>query len=158
MDPWGNFGFNFVNLTPLAVCLPHQDGDGDGMPNGYELLHFTNAAAGVSGNDDDGDGFDNLDESKLNTNPHDPDSGLLLSQVFMTGDYPVVSWKTVGGESYMIEFSDDLTVGMFQPVITLPENDVPIGVETTESWMDDYMLTGGGPSNGVWTYRVLLVE
>jgi len=46
----------------------HEDSDLDGLPDGWELIHFGNLNAGASGNSD-GDSYSNLKESKLGSDP-----------------------------------------------------------------------------------------
>ena len=58
-----------------------------------------------------------------------------------------------------MEYADSLTVsGMnFIQALTLTETNVPAGVESTETFVDDYTLTGGPPGTNRF-YRIKLVN
>lgn len=62
----GDRMFVRLNIDPF-----NTDSDGDGIPDGWEVLHGLNARfAGDASLDPDGDGFTNLEEYALNLDPH----------------------------------------------------------------------------------------
>lgn len=53
---------------------PAPDADGDGLPDSWEVTHFTNTTSQNGTGDPDGDGFSNLAEFQAATDPMDPAS------------------------------------------------------------------------------------
>jgi len=66
----------------------------------------------------------------------------------------------VGGKSYAVEYANSLLVSgaSFTQALTVTETNVPAGVESTETFVDDYALTGGPPGTNTRFYRVELVN
>jgi hypothetical protein len=119
-------GFNFITVEPLAVCLPHGDTDMDGMTN--------------------------RDELKAGTHPGDATSQFLIYGAHYGGTTAALTWTTVGGKRYRIEYSDDLRTMPFQTLTEIVEGDVPVGEESTESLDDSFI----GPAYRA--YRIRLVD
>jgi hypothetical protein len=128
----GNYGFSFLNLTPLVVQLPFQDGDGDGLPDWWETRHWGSPEACARELDGDADGFSNFDEFRLGTQPTNDLSRLDFAGISETGAAHRITWHSVGGRTYLLEYSDDLVVG-FHPLGSVVEDDVAEGAETVES-------------------------
>lgn len=154
VDIYNNFGTAFVTLTPLSVCLPHLDGDADGMSNEYELRYFGSAGAGDINADDDLDGHTNGDELKLGTRPNDPASALIVYEVQNPSTTPDVWWQTVGGKTYRVDINDSPTLDPMQWVELgqSTETDVADGEPDTQHMADPT------PIAGQRAYRVVLVE
>ena len=114
---------NFPNLMALAE---QSDGDGDGLPDNWEMLHFgslTNSA-GLASDDFDHDGFNDRSEYVAGTDPADSQSYLRLT-ANRTGQNVVLSFPTTeaSGPGYFgkrryYDFltSTSLAVGSWQPV------------------------------------------
>jgi 1,4-alpha-glucan branching enzyme len=66
-----------IDVPPFATVLfaqdyhPEADMDGDGLPNGWEALHFGHPTNALPEADDDEDGADNLHEFLADTHPRD---------------------------------------------------------------------------------------
>jgi hypothetical protein len=144
----GNYGFGFLTLEPLLVQLPNQDTDGDGLPDWWEQTHWGSPVAGAREVDLDQDGFSNFDEYRLGTQPTNLWSLLDIAEIASTGAQRRISWRSVGGRGYVLEFSDDLGAG-FQPLLEVAETNVAEGVESVASAGD----TNAPP---VRTYRIRL--
>lgn len=118
------------------------DTNNDGIPDGWYLQYSANPAGPSIANEDwDLDGFNNLEEFWLGTRPDDEDSGLILRghEGNPTEDgFPRITWITVGGRIYSVEYSDDITQpdGGFEELIEVIENAVGYGVETTRTHVD----------------------
>ena len=80
-----------------AITVEHlvPDTDGDGLPDGWEILKFGNIGAQTGGGDADADGLPNQAEYQLGLNPASPDSdndGLTdLSEYTIHGTNPAVA-------------------------------------------------------------------
>ena len=152
----GNVGFNDMDLTGFEVCLPVPDTDGDGLPDLWETQYYGGPTAAVAGSDDDGDGFTALQEFWLGTHPTNAASSLKITTVSRNGSATWLTFKTIGDKAYDIEFSDDLTGpgGGFLLATQVTEMDVAAGNEAQESFVDDFLATGGPPTNDIRHYRI----
>ena len=83
--------------------LPPNDRDGDGLPDGWELLHGLDPSSGSDRDGDpDRDGQDNLAEFQTGTDPRDPSSVFRLdSQVGADGKVHL-RFRGVAGRSYRV--------------------------------------------------------
>ena len=74
--------------------------------------------------------------------------------------YPQISWSSVGGKKYSVEYANALTSSgaNFATALTVTETNVPAGVESTETFVDDGTLTGGLPGLISRFYRVKQVN
>ncbi len=94
----------------IRKILP-VDWDGDGIPDAAEGGD-TPYAVGVDDRlvDSDGDGMSNAAEFIAGTDPKDPKSRLFVEVGgFQTDGSILLSWPSVGGKVYDIQFSSDLT-------------------------------------------------
>ncbi len=122
------------------------DSNNDGLPDGWYLQYGQNPfGASVANENWDDDAFTNLEEHWLGTDPYSAASGLIMeSLVALAGEWPRISWQSVGGRQYTVEYSDDLTQpgGGFETLTTVVENDVALGVADTAA-VDDTTLPPG---------------
>jgi hypothetical protein len=128
------------------------------LPDWWESLYFGNptnvlAQAGAA------NGFSNLQCYWLGLNPLDPESTFKVRAGVqpLTG-YPRITWNSVGGKTYAVEYASNLngSGSSFVQALTVTETNVAVGVQTTNSFVDNYLLTGGSFTN-VRFYRVMLV-
>ena len=136
------------------------DSDGDGLPNWWESRFYGNATnalpQGRAAN-----GFNNLQCYLLGLDPTNPLSTFRAQVSVQTGTgFPQLTWSSVGARTYAVEYANNLTVSGagFAQALTMTETNVPAGVESTETFVDDYSLTGGPPGTGSRFYRVRLVN
>lgn len=118
---WDNEGLAATS-TPVSVSvLPDLDADGlpdssdpdddnDGLSDQFEELHFGGSTNGVPEADDDGDTFVNLAEQLAGT---DPTNGASFFHVgsFTTGDSGAVTFDSVTGRLYTLQYCADLLAG-----------------------------------------------
>lgn len=112
LDSFNNYGFSFLTLTPWEIGL--GDLDADGMADAWEMQHYgsTNAAPGE---DTDGDGQTALQEFIGGTVPTNGASffGAVAISNAASG---VVSFPSVTGRLYHLQFSDQLPEGIWLDV------------------------------------------
>lgn len=96
----------------LASASP--DGDGDNLPDDYELATGINSAN--AGQDSDGDGLTNRAEFLAGTNPNDPSSVLRINALVVSDSETRLSFSSVDGKYYRIEVSDQIT-GPWSPLV-----------------------------------------
>ena len=136
------------------------DTDHDGLPDWWESRYFgnsTNALPQASA----ANHFSNLQCYWLGLDPANPNSTFRAQASLQSGTgYAQISWTSVGGKRYAVEYADRLTfpATSFTQAVLVTETNVPAGVEGTETFVDDYALTGGPPSTNARFYRVKLVN
>ncbi|HEY6168093.1 MAG TPA: M36 family metallopeptidase, partial [Verrucomicrobiae bacterium] len=151
-----------VNLSVVAGT----DTDGDGIPDAWEISHGLNPAINDASLDPDGDGLTNLEEYLADSDPHNAASGSLVPQVTtLTNGFYRLTWRSVGGVRYRVQFSNGGANGdynsVFADVVRSAANEIDpssIGTASTMTFTDDFTLTGGAPAQGKRYYRVKLIH
>jgi hypothetical protein len=93
------------------------DGNGNGIPDWWERVHFGGLGIACPTCDFDHDGATDWQEYVAGTDPTDPNSVFKLVGVQPAANGEVVvQWKSVAGKSYAIEKSTDLTAGFYELV------------------------------------------
>jgi hypothetical protein len=135
------------------------DSDNDGLPDWWESRYYGNAtnalAQGRAAN-----GFSNLQCYLLGLDPGNPLSTFRAAVSLQVGTgYAQLTWASVGGKTYAVEYANTLAnsgMGFTQAVMMTETNAAP-GAMSTETFVDDYSLTGGPPGTGSRFYRIRLV-
>ena len=158
-----NAYFNDLVVTEAATGGTLQDtaeiflvDPDDNLPAQWLIEHFGSATADVARLDSDWDGHINQHEYWLGTDPMDPASMLVIESVALTNanDY-TITWQSVGGRSYDVQYSDDpLTGAVFNTVIMLQESSVSNGISTSRTFVDS--ISAPPPAGALRTYRVRL--
>jgi len=78
----GGSGYSIGSPSSATVTIADNDptssdADGDGLPDSWEVTHFTNTTSQNGSGDPDGDGATNLAEFQAGTDPMDPGSSPL---------------------------------------------------------------------------------
>lgn len=109
-DYEANFGSSGTG-TP-----PDPDTDDDGMPDAWETTYNLSIGTNDAAGDADGDGLRNIDELRLGTHPRSGSSFFKASISTIPGSPQTcrVSWNSVIGKTYLVEWSPDLTVPFAQ--------------------------------------------
>lgn len=143
--------------TVTLVMQPTADANSNGIPDVWEIANFTNLTSALPDEDSDGDGVSNLNEYFANTNPHDSNSVLRLTQLQMNSGWYGLWWNSVGGTRYTIEYSEQLDPTDFRPVPRplLDELDSSAyGATSTLSFVDNFTLTPTPETNLMRLYRI----
>jgi len=99
-----------------------EDRDADGLWDDWELLYFgsLDRPEGAPAADPDRDGLTNLQEQAAGTHPLDWASGLrILSAGFDGGRFGLL-FRTAPSRSYLIQYRDSLTDGVWRNLVELP--------------------------------------
>jgi hypothetical protein len=134
----------------------NRDTDQDGLPDWWESRYFggaTNALPQAPA----ANGLSNIQCFRLGLDPTNPRSTFKAHALVQPGTgFPQITWNSVGGKTYALEYSDDL-IGDgkgFAQALALTETNVAPGVESTEMFVDDFSLTGGPPGGEGRCYRI----
>ncbi len=105
---------NYTRITFMRVeeewlWNPGVDGDGDGMPDAWEIFHGTDPGVDDAGEDDDGDGSSNGVEYQAGTDPQSPASVFRLTAWGTGPEGGELAWSAVPGRAYRVESSADLS-------------------------------------------------
>ncbi len=120
-NAYGNDPTNWVpGLATLVIEETSQDTDNDGMPNTWESANGLNPNwAGDAGLDPDGDGMTNLREYQAGTDPQNAASALRLAwevRIVNSTLSVVLTFTAQAGKSYVIDHSDSVVPGNWQPL------------------------------------------
>lgn len=142
--------------TVTFTMPPPEDANANGLPDAWEMAHWTNLVEALPDADDDRDGVPNWAEARANTDPRDPLSALRWLP-FSSGSGLPLRWASVGGTRYRVEWTDDIVAGEFQstPRPLAEEVDpAAYGEAATMSFLDDFLA--GTATNGarMRAYRV----
>ncbi len=145
-----------VSMNLNVVAPP--DVNANGLPDAWEAAYgVTNSNA-----DDDNDGQTNLQECLAGTNPTNAASVFrILAAPLETNGQWVLTWSSVGGSRYRVQFRNGSTnsgvKGAFTDIVRPLTNEMdlgPYGAPSTQAFTDDFALTGGPPAGGARYYRV----
>ena len=149
-------------LLVSGVVVDYQnaslDTDGDGLPDWWESLYFGNPTNALPQTIAD-NGYNYLQCYELGFNPLNSASTFnVRAGVQPVTNYPRITWNSVGGKTYAVQYANNLggSGSSFVQALTVTETNVLAGVQTTSSFVDDYSLTGGAFSSSRF-YRVMLV-
>ena len=140
---------------------PLVDNNSNQLPDPWENLYGLSDPNG----DPDGDGVNSLQEYWSGTNPTNALSWLRITQINQAQNGYQIAWSAVGGVRYRVLYSDGGPQGsfngLFTPIVRPVTDEMdadPIGTPGTMSFLDDFTLTGGPPTNGARYFRVQVIR
>ena len=121
LEPDG--GIAFADAVKFVKVFVDPDTDGDGTPDNVDLDDDNDGMTDVwesdngldplsaadAGLDPDGDGFSNLDEYICGTDPQDATARLETGNLTIDGSGVALTFNSVTGRLYDVEYKDDLT-------------------------------------------------
>ncbi len=102
--------FAFVQTDSLSSG---SDSDGDGIPDAWERQHTNTLSSFTASSDVDGDGFTDVEEYLADTNPHNPNSLLRITD-YSAGNGGInnmITWISRPTRLYRIQERNDLHAG-----------------------------------------------
>ena len=126
----------------FSTYTPASDKDGDGLLDSWETTYFDTAEDCVPALDPDGDGYCNADEYFIGTIPTDRDSSLNLRAVACGVGGCSLTWSSVEGRTYDVEWAPSLPPS-FTTIVNIPH---PQGSFTNG--------TAGSESQGYYRLKV----
>jgi len=152
------------NLLVGGVVVDYWNGtldtDHDGLPDWWESRYFGSSTSALP-QASAANQLSNLQCYWSGLDPTNPGSTFRAQASIQSGTgYLQISWSSVGGKHYAVEYADSLTVSeaSFIPVLMVTETNVPAGVESTEFFVDDGTLIGGPSVTNSRFYRVKLLN
>ncbi|MEY4387131.1 MAG: hypothetical protein RLY20_2414 [Verrucomicrobiota bacterium] len=108
-----NDGWRDSALATGTVTVTAQYSLGDGIPDWWRVLNFgcTNCPEAAATADPDGDGMNNRQEFAAGTDPMEKQSRLRVFAMSINDGKPAVSFESLLGQHYGIEYRDDLFSG-----------------------------------------------
>ncbi|TFH17976.1 MAG: DUF2341 domain-containing protein [Lentisphaerales bacterium] len=108
MSCWWQLDTNKTGLADnIQVTDGVGDGDGDGMPDAWEIQHFGDTNA-VPTDDSDADGLDNVGEYIADTIPTNAQSVLKIVDATIFGGDPRIYWLSSSNRNYDILVSTNM--------------------------------------------------
>ncbi len=96
---------------------PLTDTDSDGMTDAWESLYSLDMNSSADASlDADGDGRSNLQEFTAGTNPRDSQSSFRVLSIVKSPTQVTLTFTSVLGKTYTVEYSDDLSSGLWTPL------------------------------------------
>jgi T5SS/PEP-CTERM-associated repeat protein len=144
---------NIATGTVHVICATGSyDGNGDGLPDGWQIQYFgsENSADAVPSADSDGDGMSNLQEYLVGTDPTSNASAFRILSVVATNNDIVVTWATAGGRTNVVQSASDLAGSYANVSLEI----VITGTgDTTTNWLE------AGRATNIFSryYRIRLV-
>lgn len=136
------------------------DTDADGLPDWWESRYFASITNSLP-QSPAANHFSNLQSYWLGLDPINPSSTFRAHASLQPGTgHPQISWSSVGGKRYAVEYADNLAGAgaSFTTAWVVTETNVPAGVASTQTFVDDGALTGGPSGTNSRFYRVQQVN
>jgi hypothetical protein len=153
----GQGPFTLGAISVRLAFPPNFDNDGDGLLDNWELAYGLNPQSSAgndgAGGDPDNDGHTNGQEQLAGTDPRNPDSVLRVSLTPVDSGFYRVSWPTVPGKSYQLEYAENRITdfaGFAGP------NWPRVAISGNEIYEDD--ISTNVPPSVFRTYRVRVLE
>lgn len=100
-----------------TVSVSATDSNQDGIPDSWATAHGFTASATIANNDSDGDGLTNLQEFYAGLDPRDANSVLRIKSVVRSGSDVQLTFQSVLGRIYRLEWRSSLTTESWQPLL-----------------------------------------
>ncbi|HUK84097.1 MAG TPA: sialate O-acetylesterase [Verrucomicrobiae bacterium] len=131
-----NTDWTFAANTPTwnvkrLYVLVLTDADNDTLPDAWELAKFGTLNYGPN-DDPDGDGFTNSEEWQAGTHPLQASSAFTAQQVTQEPTGFRITWASVPGKSYDIEYKNEMMPGSWNSLTS----NIPASASPTTDYLD----------------------
>src|ERR1017187_6055716 len=94
-----------TNVVHVIYAAGSYDGNGDGLPDLWQLQYFgcVTCPAAAPGNDADGSGFSNLQDYLVGVDPTNPSAAFRITSVLRTGVNVLVTWTMGPGRTNALQ-------------------------------------------------------
>jgi hypothetical protein len=155
-------GDGLSNTNEAAIGTDHEkwDTDGDGMPDGYEIVNGLAATAPDAFGDLDEDGLVNWAEYVANTSASNRHSRFEVATALAGPAGFLIQHSVASGRHYQILYADSLAGSW--PWQSFGSTGIPVGSyfeaggQQVHTFTDDFTVTSSGaaPTGGVRTYTI----
>ncbi len=153
-------GYAPSSVATFVFDRIEQDGDGDGLPDAWEIAYFGNITSMTSTNDPDGDGASNAHEYICGTDPLDPLSVGILT-LLREGDLANVRFSTISTDPDSLSYGG---LNRYYSLQFVPSQPGPAAAWETDGLLDAIPaddMTHAYPissihSNGFYRLRIRL--
>jgi hypothetical protein len=144
-----NVGGTVTNVSHVIYASGSFDGNGDGLPDAWQLQYFNcvTCPQAAPGADPDGDGMSNLQEYLAGTDPTNNGSGFRITSIIAQGNDMRVTWMCGSGRTNVLQTTTSLLVSYSN----VSQNIVLTGTTT------NYLDIGASTNTVPRLYRVWLV-
>jgi uncharacterized repeat protein (TIGR01451 family) len=144
-----------TNSVQIIYATGLYDGNGDGLPDVWQIRYFgcVTCPAAAPGNDADGDGFSNLQKYLAGTDPTNPAAAFRITAVLTTGSDLLITWTMGPSKTNALQFTSGAEGGY----ATNGFADLFI-VTNTVGTVTNYLDVGAATNAPARYYRVRLVQ
>lgn len=147
---------DLVESATVALNVTAADTDSDGVPDPWMVQYFGHPTGQAGDNsrpadDADKDGMSNRSEYLAGTKPTDPASNLKIIDLAAQGDRGWISWRAIGGKSYIVQ--EATAIGGPDGFTDISDR---IEVLDEGESLTDFVVPGGATNNLNRFYRIRL--
>ncbi|HTS18944.1 MAG TPA: hypothetical protein VMP11_15330 [Verrucomicrobiae bacterium] len=140
-----------TNVVHIIYATGSYDGNGDGLPDAWQLQYFgcVTCASAAPGNDADGDGMSNLEEFLAGTDPTNGAASFRITNIVDDGEDILITWTMGAGRTNALQAATgDYDTNNYADIFI---------VTNTVGSVTNYLDAGAATNSSSRFYRVRLV-